>query len=1348
MGQETNTINVQNSYIIKPSGDDIVTLPVKNISMLGSDSHLFNISGGLIVYDVKFSLGEGLETPNYYLFSSYENGYFRLENCVFERAAVPNSQEATPLPSSLIYGGNTYNKMCFNLVSCKFSGITADASLVYDCGGGISFCKFKDITLTNGNGAVCNLQSASYLAVVGTSFENCVCNNGNGGALYIRGINYLILGEYKDQKTTFVNCKAKNATKTKNVRYNQDRVPEVGYGGAVYLDFSYMYVLNLTNVDFESGDKNTADTSGNCLYVVCPYLKEYWVKKNVKFMDDVADDSEDYKFCLYGDYINNYNLKDLYRGKIDEGADPLYLRHNGNDGNNNNCSSADKPCLTFVYALSTVKFRQSNIRIVDTYRIDYNNILSGVVSSVRGNGDMATVTVDNGYLYPSGNVTIEKLKFSVEDLSAYGYIIKIDQGTKVTLKDLVFTPEQSGRITVVNVVYVSVRDVTMSNCNISNFGTNELSSGNFPVYLKGQSVSVSKCTFDNLINTNGEGGGLRVSVGGYTDVTDPYNPKYVRSKLSIKDCTFKSCIANKGGAFYLEVDDIPSSIKVSGNTFDNNKVEGYDCTGSDIYVHANYLPSVVTSSSFSFLKDRNDDDNTTWGKYDELGRYMNLVVLVKGLRNTKKLYFGDGGKENAKCTNSGDDRCSSLDMLSDYYYYYNSSTVYIVKDLTLKDDSAEIGYVNYTLEGEGDDGTLAFDHDSSLSVSFSSKFNNLNVRFNDGCSASGQFIYIECYETQFSNVAFKSQSDNTRIEKNIFKIKSAKITFSDCTFSNLYYYGSARLFTASREGVCDKLEFSIKGGTFEKCTSVGNGGGLYISSSSSVSYHIGDGKTTTFNSCSAECGGAIYVSLSNFDDEIVFDKLAFDDNNKATKTHGSRILFSARDNLELADYSSIFKAIKGEDKVDHQYDAVYCILSDETKIVCYSIIDIINGDAKKGESVLYVGKDGVDGERTCKNTGGDLCGSFSYAMDKVIFDIANISVVGDFTSGNTDLSYKKVDISGESDTSKIITNDDSLFSPCVSATIRDITICVNSIISFLISSIYGSLTLSSVIFTLGKDIPFTGPFVCAMIFSESGGYATSNIVMEKCKISDIVRDGGSSPVMAMLGEGGSLDIKGCEFVNCKTNEGNAGAVMVSLCKGSFTVGKSGGTKSVFKGCAATCDPKYRYVIIWKEGGANFCENGNGGAIGIGIIGEKPKKLKISGVTFGGSKDGEANVANCGYDIFIQCSGVKLKDIATDDNFPYVSDMSDSYDGLMGIDGQSIDEFGEIEVKNAAKMVRDSGFPLWALILIIVLAVVVVIVIVVIIIVCCCCCRKKKVESSDGNGEKSSAESTKVSVDSD
>lgn len=166
----------------------------------------------------------------FYLFY-IDVGYVRLESCIFEREELNEGKILVPLSHSLFIYTDDSDYITLNLLYCSFSNIGSEQSLILNCSGGLSFYSFINLINKNGNDGVIET-SCKHLAVVGSVFNNCICENENGGPLYIVDIQTLIIGEYINS-TKFINCKAK-------VNNDNNNNLKAGYGGSIYLELSYV----------------------------------------------------------------------------------------------------------------------------------------------------------------------------------------------------------------------------------------------------------------------------------------------------------------------------------------------------------------------------------------------------------------------------------------------------------------------------------------------------------------------------------------------------------------------------------------------------------------------------------------------------------------------------------------------------------------------------------------------------------------------------------------------------------------------------------------------------------------------------------------------------------------------------------------------------------------------------------------------------------------------------------------------------------------------------------------------------------------------------------------------------
>lgn len=343
--------------------------------------------------------------------------YLRLENCEFKRKEINEGEIETDLTRPLIeYSGGD----SIYLYNCIITDINNNKSIISVNDFNSYNTTFKNLKSKEGR-VICSYYG--FIDIIDCTFDNCSCDNNNGGAIYLYSVRGYRIGGY-NSKTIFRGCKANDSNV--KVKSRENAYYDRGYGGAIYItgnSYNESYIYNMSNVEFDNVNVNITDKKGKCMFIKSDQLNLIWTKMNVPFMNDISSYNEDFLYSYLDHYYRIYNLIDLYNGEYNDGSDILYVADDGSNGKD--CSSPENACSTIRFASSTVHYHDVDIVFSGYYSLNATN--KDEIYGKRENGEafVSSGSEDvwiigaGGKIVSGEDITLKGLKFVIETLNDY-----------------------------------------------------------------------------------------------------------------------------------------------------------------------------------------------------------------------------------------------------------------------------------------------------------------------------------------------------------------------------------------------------------------------------------------------------------------------------------------------------------------------------------------------------------------------------------------------------------------------------------------------------------------------------------------------------------------------------------------------------------------------------------------------------------------------------------------------------------------------------------------------------------------------------------------------------------------
>ncbi|KAA6381789.1 MAG: hypothetical protein EZS28_022685 [Streblomastix strix] len=476
----------------------------------------------------------------------YDNSQFIAQNCMFENINISSK------------GGNA-----IRILNSESYPITST----------IKGCQFNNISSIgdpNGRGGSAIFMESKHGSQLiideSCQFYKCICDNGNGGAIYI-DIDFTSEFLFKISDTLIQECIAKE---------NMSLSSPTGYGGGIFLTGSGDYDPSTKRLDLKGMKiyNNSADKSGQSLYVVMTSVKEWcrtgiageYVKGN--YSDGISIQSELQGISVDSTKFNSYsssqindnenNLEDYWNLNRNQ----YFIRSNGSD--ESICTSST-PCQTLVSA-NDIKNNINSAREILVYIFDQtlieNTIIISQTTSPRifraysiDSTQLSSIQIkENGRFNVSGKVRFQLIKFIMESTSLqqdnHG-IYGIESTAEIDLQDCEFNMQNTESS--IGKCFVNV--LKGGNHAVSNLEAKDISNLENIIKIdfnEAGSLNISESEFENItkIDSSITGGIIRSAL------------QHSSNKLDITDCIFTTCKAQGtfGGAIYAEIQNSGAQV--------------------------------------------------------------------------------------------------------------------------------------------------------------------------------------------------------------------------------------------------------------------------------------------------------------------------------------------------------------------------------------------------------------------------------------------------------------------------------------------------------------------------------------------------------------------------------------------------------------------------------------------------------------------------------------------------------------------------------------------------------------------------------------------------------------------
>lgn len=1273
LNAETSNVNVDSPITIKSQSDDSKSnLPVKkSVTFKSNENSLFTLGGRTIIKNIVFTISQGAETPDFSIL--HIKDYLRLESCEFVRGSVINEEDATALQCALIGKPNDYSnpELMINLINCSFSDfILNNASLICTTDKLVlSGCSFTNIVRTIGGGSVAQITSGTVLNIIDCTFKNCSTTLGEGGVINaVVSDCSLLIGGYVSV-TTFDNCTASNVNKVGSGDSATVNIVK-SYGGAIYIKaltpFTY---LNVSNITYTSEVETNNLAYGSCMFVVLDYIGMEWSESNVPILKGVSKDNNTYQYSMIDSPEDVHSLSCLINKGYSSGLNQVFV--GDSDVQEPTCDSASSPCASFEEGKKKVIYGKNNFTIVGTLSLNTIVTFKTYDNYFKNNNEESVINVQsNGGLTFYANATFQSVKFSLPELHLGNYFMLCKYGD-ISLISVVFdVVEDVSTSNVFCLLRVDSAYVNINSCTFSNIACR----GSTPA------IYLNDCKF-NIINShfisctsNDDGGALYIYRENYVDGDTHSN---------ISNCEFKDCEAISGGAIYLCILTDTLNIRVNSLTLGENEEMNAATFGSVLFLKAKYLDRICTSTNFAFIPTLSENSEEAVGTGLNSNNYFFLYNLIKGIKNVKMLYVGNKGNDDNSCL-SPEDYCRTLEYVKSAYGS-DVMNLTIINTLTVQSQYVNFGDKECTIEGKNYYSVIAASSKGGICFNTKAFIKNIKIQINADSSPSynkDHFIYIDGAEITFLNVTLLSENEDTIISYPLFK--GDNIKYEGGYINELSFDGSnGRIFSASK---C----LTVIGANFVNCNNdKGNGGGIILDSDECF-YNIGYDETiTSFSGCNAIKGGGIYLQTNTYEANFVLTNIKFGITNKDnTASVGSNIYFLCP-YLESVVTKEVFPALLSLTSKDNAY--IGCV-GDNAGGNAFDLLKILDGTVQTSSYTLYAGEGGSD-SNNC-NSVDTKCASFDGAFDKIKFVDLTLYVVGNiYSTESLVLNKKSYNIAGQSDSSVIKTNANSQFTLIKDTSFNNLKFDLyGSITSSLLNIKGGSLSLFHIIFSPSSSLSSSSSLLnsysnevsnedicCLQSSLIYKGDSTGDITIVNTSFLNIESRGSGGVISAVLNKEDSLSITGSSFVNCKSLNGNGGAVSANVKEGSTcTIDKYESNSTAFKSCG-TIQDNYEYVPIWDED-TTSANSGKGGALYLSVE-STTVTLKVAGLDLGTSENGDGNSASEGYDVYV--SSEHLSHIVNYENFPYLSEVPEGYSGSVGAS-----ETGGEEAKDLVNIIQN------------------------------------------------------------
>lgn len=626
-----------------------VTLPIQVVTT-DSSQPIFISSVALYPYCIEFQVFNFLlssnSLPNAPIFS-ISNGYIYLHYCSFTKDGTSSSKSTSSYKSNDV--------LVLNSPLISISG--GDIKTEFCTFDGFSLTKTATADVVTGGSIISAVSDETdlYVYVESSTFNNCTCHNGYGGAVYVK----------KEGGTVRINGTAENTNVFGNCQSVFDDGVTPSRGGAIYIESNNFYInnVNFVRTTGSTESSNSADF-GKDYYIVSTSL-EYYVNNIINNNGPLSQDTLSYD-AMGSTLLDSYEdipLKLLVSG-LALGAQ-IYVNGEFNS-NKDYCGLNDYPCPNLLYAHGHLT---SNINTI----VITQNVLNAETVSFEVNNNF-TVTIKSGLDNSQVVLKVIKIQNESEELSLFNFTNAPDD-SELVIESLTFEISNTsvfskpmfsvvkGKLGLTKCNFKRESDNSTSSLYLSNEDADSL--GAAIIEATGGSIAIATCSFSTLSRKSGNGAVLEAKEGGYNITISNtlfsncicengnggalYVSLVENSSITIGEAqndntTFEGCNSEgegngKGGAVYVELPAEHGNALIDNVVFKNNDAG----EGKDFYVKAASIEDASNTEMFKFLNDENkytdcvaaDNDGNTktyTGKStkspDDDKTWVTIVIIV------------------------------------------------------------------------------------------------------------------------------------------------------------------------------------------------------------------------------------------------------------------------------------------------------------------------------------------------------------------------------------------------------------------------------------------------------------------------------------------------------------------------------------------------------------------------------------------------------------------------------------------------------------------------------------------------------------------------------------------------
>ncbi|KAA6385405.1 MAG: hypothetical protein EZS28_019068 [Streblomastix strix] len=523
------------------------------------------------------------------------NSTFQLQECIFQNIDIENE------------GGNVIRLL--NEDKSNFTAIFQQSQF-------INISAISDSNGKGGSAIYADIRFKSQIIIEdGCQFMHCICNRGNGGAIYI-DVGFTAQFEFQIKDALIKECQAKADTTSSY---------PTGQGGGIFLAGYGDYDPQSNSLNFKGLNisNNSADNEGQSIYIIMSKLKE-WCRYGTagEYVKGNYSDAESNENELQGIPTRYDQFKYLPSDQIQLIQKPLkyYWALPQQDfwhiqsGTAQSiisedqywCGNIDEPCESIEYALMQISIRKggNETSFISEKQIGITEVGFELSDPFEFNSSISHTNkvIITKQLYGTSSALIDNSQLKIKkggndsniENGKQGWISLIQQGLQLQLYFINIITDQS-KLTI-PIIYVEgsnsileLNSVTFSGIYLS--PTSE-AKGIIHININNQQFNIQNCNFEDIQIENKGGNTIRLM----NDNSFPFSSiikntlfkninsicdsngqggsaiyAEIRDKTKIifdNNCKFIQCVNNQGngGAMYLDIDFESQFFFIINNT--------------------------------------------------------------------------------------------------------------------------------------------------------------------------------------------------------------------------------------------------------------------------------------------------------------------------------------------------------------------------------------------------------------------------------------------------------------------------------------------------------------------------------------------------------------------------------------------------------------------------------------------------------------------------------------------------------------------------------------------------------------------------------------------------------------